>query len=547
MSGIFKRAGLSTFANQDAMSRIRGGNNFLQLRVADGPVCCPREKCDIIVALDKGSVYLHTASLTENGVIVADNETFRIDDVDKRLFNVPFRRIVAQMELDAILINSVACGVLTGLTGVPFDFAAETLRSFFSKKGDKLIDANFRAAKAGNEFVHAQNRENHIQVPALPDHDRLLMSGNDALALGAIKAGCRFYSAYPMSPSTDIMETMCRFAPDYKIVVEQAEDEIAAVNMVIGASFAGVRAMTGTSGGGFALMGEGISLAGMTETPLVIVNGQRPAPATGLPTRTEQADLDLAIHSGHGEFARAVFAPGTVEEAFTIMVHAFEMADKFQIPVVVLSDQYLADSQTTVDPKSLTGPAPIRHLLSKDESQSIELYRRYALTESGISPRAVPSWIKDPIYVDSDEHTEEGHITEDADVRVVMVQKRFHKKMALLEKEIIAPTAVNGENADLVLVGFGSTYGVMREAAETTTSQKIGFLHLSQVWPFPAGAVTAALEKANRVVTVENNAGAQLAKLLRRETGIVVNGSILKYDGRPFAIDFLIRELNRGQ
>lgn len=546
MCRIFKAAGLHLFANQDYMSRVRGGNNYYQIRLSDQPVHGPREKCDILVAFDEASVAIHKSAVRENGIVVVDKDKFQIREPDTRVINFPMYARLGAIGAADLYINTVACGVLAALTGIPFDFAVDVLRAVFIKKGDTIIAANIKAAEAGVELAHAGFPGNRFNVPLLPDRGQLLMSGNEALALGAIKAGCKFYSAYPMTPSTDIMDTICRFAPRYSIVVEQAEDEIAAINMVIGASFAGVRAMTGTSGGGFALMGEGISLAGMTETPIVIVNGQRPAPATGLPTRTEQADLDLVIHSGHGEFARAVFAPGTVEEAFSIMPKAFEIAEKYQVPVVVLSDQHLADSVRTIDPASLSTQSAASYLLSKEESGRLEHYKRYEINETGISPRAVPSWVKVPFYVDSDEHTAEGHIAEDAATRVAMVKKRYFKKMACLERDLLPPTVVNVKDADVVLAGFGSTYGVMRELIDTVKTHKIGFVHLSQVWPFPSTAVTEALSGAKLVLTIENNAGAQLAKLMRRETGIEVNRSILKYDGRPFDIDYVKRELNVG-
>lgn len=542
---ILKLAGLHIFANQDYMSRVRGGNNFFQIRAAEHPVYAIRNKCDIIVALDRASVTLHKESVTDDGVIVVDKDAFHIQDPDTRVLPVPMHGIVAEIGVNDLFVNSVACGVLVALAGVPFEYAAQVLRSVFSKKGESVVNSNIKAAQAGHEFSLAHHGGDAFCLPVSPGRERLLMDGNEALALGAIRAGCKFYSAYPMTPSTSIMETICHYAPAFSIVVEQAEDEIAAINMVIGASFAGVRAMTSTSGGGFALMGEGISLAGMTETPVVIVDGQRPAPATGFPTRTEQADLDLVIHSGHGEFARAVFAPGTAQEAFAIMPHAFGIAEKYQVPVVILSDQHLADSQCTVDASSLRAPEPRRYVISKEESLKINHYQRYAITESGISPRAVPLWIKEAIYVDSDEHTPEGHITEDAAIRVKMVEKRFLKKTALLEREILPPTADYLENADVVLVGFGSTYGVMRECAQTAENRKVGFIHISQVWPFPVVEVTEALKNAKMIVTIENNAGAQLAKLMRRETGIAAHHSILKYDGRPFDTDSLVLELNR--
>ncbi len=510
-----KRQGLNIFADQDYMSRIRGGNNFYRIRVSSEPVYSPRENEDLFVDLDKPA-------------ISADGSTLDIPLGDK-------------------FVNSSALGAVACITGIAFDSVEKELRSAFSKKEKEVIDQNIAAAKAGYEAASAPGTKGRFAVTSGPAPSPLIMDGNSAIALGAIRSGCKFYSAYPMTPSTTIMDTIAHYADKFGIIVEQAEDEIAAINMAIGASFAGVRSMTSTSGGGFALMVEGVSLAGMTETPVVVVDAQRPAPATGFPTRTEQADLDFVLHAGHGEFAKAVFAPGTVEEAFHLTVRAFNLAEKYQIPVLILTDQHLADSTRNVEASGLNAEKVSRAIVSKEGSRGVRGYKRYALNDTGISPRAVPSWIDDVIYADSDEHTEEGHITEDAAVRVSMVEKRFHKKMAGLSKETVNPKA-EGDlgGADIILAGFGSTYGVIKEACESIKGRKIGRIHLSQVWPFPSEGLSALLKGPGKLFTVENNAAGQLARLIRRETGIKADGSILKYDGRPFDLDYLVRKIEEA-
>jgi 2-oxoglutarate ferredoxin oxidoreductase subunit alpha len=370
------------------------------------------------------------------------------------------------------------------------------------------------------------------------------MNGNQAIALGAIRAGCKFYSAYPMTPSTSIMNEVAHYAREFNIVVEQAEDEIAAVNMAIGASYAGVRAMTATSGGGFCLMVEGLSLSAMTETPVVIVDAQRPAPATGFPTRTEQSDLSFLLSAGHGEFARAILSPGSIEEAFCLTMHAFNLAEKYQIPVLVMTDQHLADSYCNIAMLDQNAIKVERFILSKKMSQNVINYKRYELNDSGVSPRAIPSWINDVIYVDSDEHTEEGHITEDAGIRTKMVEKRLYKKMQGLMNEVVKPKAYNIDKAETVLIGFGSTYGTLKEVSDTS-SGKVGFIHFPQVWPFPKKDLISLLSGKEKVLTVENNASGQLAKLIYSETGIKIEKSILKFDGRPFSVDYLIEEFDK--
>jgi len=545
LAKLFKKAGLNIFSHQDIMSRIRGGNNFTQLRISKNPVYTLRDKCDIVVALDKASVYLHRQNLNKNAILILDKQKFAINDDDKHFFDVPMYDLAKRIGENELFVNSVAFGLLAAITGIEFGYVEEVLKDIFSGKSQEIINKNIETAKSGFGFAKDNFKPEKFILKSGKAKQGLLMSGNDAVSLGAIRAGCKFYSAYPMSPSTSIMNTMANFSKDFNIVVEQAEDEIAAINMIIGASFAGVRSMCSTSGGGFALMVEGVSLAAMTETPIVVVDAQRPAPATGFPTRTEQADLDYLIHAGHGEFARAIFSPGTIEQAFYLTVRAFNLAEKYQIPAFIMTDQHLAESYRNIGMFDLEKAKVKRFIISKEESPKVTNYKRYQFTPSGISLRAVPSWINDVIYADSDEHTEEGHITEDAEVRVKMVKKRFYKKMAGLTKELVKPTAYNIEGAKIILIGFGSTYGVLKETCELLNNKRIGFIHLSQVWPFPSSDMIKLLKKAKKAITVENNAAGQLARLLRRETGIKANMSILKFDGRPFDLDFLAQRVSR--
>lgn len=539
---IFKKAGFHIFANQDYMSRIRGGNNFFQLRISDKPLDTLREKCDITVALDKASVDIHRKDVATGGIIVLDKKKFNISQDDKIFFDAPLYEIAGDIGGSEIFINSVSCGVLGGMVGIGFRHIKEALEATFAGKKEDLIEKNIKAAGTGYDFAANNFKRNDFKLKGDNFKEELLMNGNEAIGLGAIRAGCKFYSAYPMTPSTSIMNFMAHYADKFNIVVEQAEDEIAAINMIIGASFAGARAMVATSGGGFALMTEGISLAGMTETPVVVVDAQRPAPATGFPTRTEQADLEFLLHAGHGEFARVIFAPGTIEQTFYLTIKAFDIAERFQIPVLIMTDQHLADSYRNINTFNLDKIKVQRHIMPKTDSNKVSNYKRYQLTESGISPRAIPSWINDVIYADSDEHSEAGHITEDGETRTKMVEKRFYKKMQGLLKEIEKPTSFNIKDAEVILIGYGSTYGVLKEVTEAV-DKNIGFIHLSQLWPFPEKELVELLKGTKKIMTVENNAGAQLARLIRRETGIKIPSSILKFDGRPFNLDFLMRKL----
>jgi 2-oxoglutarate/2-oxoacid ferredoxin oxidoreductase subunit alpha len=542
LSRLFKLCGLHIFANQDYMSRIRGGNNFFQLRISDRQIFTLREKSDIIITLDKKSVALHKESLNPGGVLILDKKKFDISQSDASFFDVPIYELATNTGGSDIFLNTVSCGVVTGMTKIEFKYLQQVIQDAFADKGDEIIKKNIAAAQAGFDFSKNNFQKDKFELKSGLFKDTLLMNGNEAIALGAIRAGCKFYSAYPMSPSTGIMEVMAHYAKEFNIIVEQAEDEIAAINMIIGASFSGVRSLAATSGGGFALMVEGLSLAGMTETPIVVVDAQRPAPATGFPTRTEQADLDFLIHAGHGEFARVVYAPGTIEEAFYLAVKAFNIAEKYQIPVLIMSDQHLADSYRDIGLFDLTRAKVNRYIISKDDSKKVFGYKRYQFTPSGVSLRAVPSWVEDCFYADSDEHNEEGHITEDAEIRIKMVEKRFYKKLAGLSEEIERPTTYNLDKADTVLLGFGSTLGVIKEAC-SELGESFGFMHFSQVWPFPAREASQSLHGKKNIFTVENNAGGQLAGLLMRQTGIKVNYSILRFDGRPFNLDYLIERI----
>lgn len=541
---IFKNAGFCIFAHQDYMSRIRGGNNFFQLRISSRPIHAPRRSVDIVVALDQGSVALHKKWLTDAGLILLDRKKLAVAEDEKNFFDVPMYEMAEKIGGSEVFVNSAACGILSALIAVEWSYVEGVLKSVFSDRTDEVIRKNIEVARLGYEYAGKSGRR-AFPIKHRRPRGAFVLTGNEAIALGAIRGGCKFYSGYPMTPSTGLMNTVAHFAKKFNIVVEQAEDEIAAINMALGASFAGARAMTATSGGGFALMVEGVSLSGMTETPVVIVEAQRPAPATGLPTRTEQADLDFVIHAGHGEFARVVYAPGTIEEAFYLTVKAFNIAEKYQIPVFIMTDQHLADSCRDISAFDVGAAQVRRHIISRADSKGVTNYKRYALTKSGVSPRAIPSWIEDVVYADSDEHTEEGHITESAQVRTAMVEKRLYRKMAGLRQEIERPTVCNAAGADVVLVGFGSTFGVLKEASEAAKNKKIGFVHLSQVWPFPQDEMGKALSGAGKIITVENNASGQMAGLLRRETGIKVDASILKFDGRPFDLDFLLEEIKK--
>jgi 2-oxoglutarate ferredoxin oxidoreductase subunit alpha len=444
------------------------------------------------------------------------------------------------------MTNTVALGAALGLASYDKQILSSVISEYFGA-GD-VAKANVAAAAAGYDYVKTNSKRDlsHKLTP-IGDSRRILLSGNEALALGALAAGCKFMAAYPMTPTTPIMEYMASKAKDFDIAVVQPEDEIAAINMVIGASFAGVRSMTATSGGGFCLMVEGLGLAGMTETPIVVVLGQRAGPAIGLPTRTEQGDLEFAIHAAHGEFPRAVLAPASVEDAFWLTIKAFNLAEKYQTPVILITDQYLASSYATVERFDLSKVTIDRGLLlSREQLAKLGEYKRHQITESGISPRAIPLEGGALVVTDSDEHNEEGHLIEDAETRTAMMLKRL-RKMEGLRQEIVRPRVYGTTQPEITLLGWGSTYGAIKEAVDLAMNDglTVNLVHFNEIWPFPAEATARALQGAKKIIAVENNATAQLAHLLRAETGYKVTGKILKFDGRPLSPAHILKQLKQ--
>ncbi len=542
------REGYHVFSHQNYMSRIRGGHNFYQIRLADRPLGCSKELVDILVALDRETIDRHRSSLSERGLVIYDQESLEEEFSEKGYLNVPAVRLTKEAEVDKIMANSVTVGALLGGMGIGLDSFEEVIHKTLGKKGEKVIEDNLKAARRGSE--HLENKggwPEELKAGKGKSKKLSLLTGNQGIGYGALASGCRFYSAYPMTPSTGIMIYLAGKAKKHHLIVEQAEDEIAAINMAIGASFGGVRAMTGTSGGGFALMNEGLSLAGITETPLVIAEVQRPGPATGLPTRTEQSDLLFVLHAGHGEFPRVLLTPGHPAQAIKLTNKAFELAEKYQITAIVQSDQFLADSEWTYSEIETDCLQYQDQRLHQKEDIPAD-YKRYILNESGISPLAVPGKGEGLVVADSDEHDEEGHIIEDAETRNKMVEKRWSKKLAALKKEISPPEFYGSDKPRVVLAGYGSNYGIMREAVDNLKDEKdIACLHFAELWPFPGTEefdFLSILTEAELAICVENNISGQFARLVRAETGFLFPTSINKYDGRPFLLEPLLGEIN---
>lgn len=538
------RHGAWVFGTQDYQSRIRGGHLFNVIRVSDHPLGSPREGVDILVALNQETVTLHQAEVSPGGIIIYDASQVKELPPGVKSLALSHEAFLPGTKAGDIAINAGACGAVLGLLEVSVEGLVALLEQTFRAKGDEVVGWNRQAAQKGFELGRAQGHPFSLAGVAKSAEPRLLISGHEAVALGALAAGLNFISGYPMTPWTSLFNAVSERALEWGVVVEQAEDEIAAINMAVGASFAGARAMTGTSGGGFCLMTETVGMAAMTETPLVCVVAMRPGPSTGLPTRTSQGDLEFVLYAGQDDSPRALLAPGTPAQGYALAAKAFDLAERYQVPVFILTDQFFADGQAT----QVTADFPPVKVESAVVSGPAEgPYERYAITESGVSPRRLPGFGPELVVADSDEHTPDGHLTEDLAVRVRMHEKRL-RKLQGLAREMGGISTAGPADAPLALLCWGSGFGPVKETVERLSQEKVAarMVHLSELWPFPREAVAKALQGCRKLVAVEENATGQLNRLLRQETGLSAHHLVLRYDGRPFTPEYILREL-KGQ
>ncbi|MBN1232397.1 MAG: 2-oxoacid:acceptor oxidoreductase subunit alpha [Candidatus Coatesbacteria bacterium] len=526
LTSILKKNGYNVFATKEYMSRIRGGCNSSEIIVSDISINSFCDKIDILFPLDKGYSSHLLKRISRDTIMIGEKGNFYPDH--ENIIEIDFSSIARKLGGN-IYTNIVIAGLMLGMLDTDISISEEFIQGFFGKKDNEVIKKNIEAIRSGMaEGISLKQIKINIEKKEFVKTN-LLFSGTDSIALGAIAGGCNFIASYPMSPSTGVLTFLSQQSREFGIIAEQAEDEISAINMSLGASYAGARSMVTTSGGGFALMIEGVSLCGMTETPLVIHIGQRPGPATGLPTRTEQGDLEMVLYSGHGSFPRIIFAPSTLENGFCITQKAFNLADKFQIPVFILTDQYFLDTYYDIEPDTLDIPD------TGNKSCIIESnldYKRYELTINGISPRSVPGYGKGLVVVDSDEHDEIGHLTEDLDIREEMNRKRI-SKIEEIKKAIIPPVLLGDLNRNYVIVSWGSTFNVIAEALKNKEFKDIALMHLIQVYPLHDSIPEYLKNKT--IILIENNETGQLGRLLKLEFGINIEKRILKSNGLPFS------------
>ncbi|MGO9388609.1 MAG: 2-oxoacid:acceptor oxidoreductase subunit alpha [Methanobacterium sp.] len=527
-----KMGGYHVFSSKEYMSRVRGGENSTEIRISSKRLTSYVERIDILLALSQGAIeHLHQR-ITPETLILGDEKNLKsVSGYDT--IAIPLFKSAEELG-GPIFSNVIAAGVISRVLNISPEIFNEIIMRMFTRKGEKIVEKDLEAGKKGHIIGEQLVKSGKIKIKLEKDpkiKDELLLSGTEAVGLGCLAGGCNFMSSYPMTPSTPLQMFMAQNGVEFDLIFEQAEDEIAALNMSIGAFYAGARSMIATSGSGFALMEEAVGLSGMIETPVVIYVGQRPGPAVGLPTRTSQEDLNLTLYSGPGEFARIIFAPGNFEDAFKLSQIAFNLADKYQIPVFILSDQYFAECYYNIPSLDLSDLKIENHIIKTDEN-----YKRYQLTPDGVSPRGIPGFGAGIVVVDSDEHDEEGHITEDLDLRAKMAEKRFTKKMDKIRGEVIPPELVGNEDYEILVVGWGSTYGTIKEVVNELHSDKIAFLYFKQVYPLSAETVKY-LKKAHKTIIFENNISSQFGNLIKLELGFDMDETFLKYDGMPFSVE----------
>ena len=543
---VLARSGYHLFSSQDYMSRIRGGHNFTNIRVSEKPIYSTTVSPQLLVALDQQSVDVHYKHLADPAIIIHDSDSIKVRKSKKiRDVAIPLAKLSTESG-SPVYVNSAAVGALFAFLNHDLEDLLSFLETRFAKKSFEQIKGNIKAATKGFRYT-SENYENiKLNIGRVKKKKRMLINGAEAIAIGLIAGGIRFISAYPMTPSTGIFTYITGKARKFGIISEQAEDEIAACNMVLGAGAAGARAAVTTSGGGLSLMCEGISLAGAAEIPIVIANMQRPGPATGFPTRTAQEDLDLVLNIGHGEFPRFIFAPGTAEEAFYTSIHAMNLAEKYQVPVFILGDQHLIDSCITLDKLN---PNKVKYKSYMVKSGNLKKpYLRYKNTKSGVSPLAYYGQDKITFIVDSHIHTEDGHISEDMVVAKKLAEKRF-RKINGMKKEFYGPQYYGLKNAKTIFVSWGSTYGAVRETIDYLLEKKksVAMIHYNKIWPFPVEESIKLLKSRKDICVVENNYQAQFNRLLKRETKINTGEPILRYDGRPFNVQYIVEKLEKRQ
>ena len=543
---ICTRSGLYAFTYTSYQSVIRGGHMWVQVRASEEPLLSQGERPHVLICLNQPTADIHVPQVREGGAVIFDSESVKVEK-DRlpdavRVLAFPLARMARQYGNNPLMKNTVALGAAIRLFDMDLKVVEGAFRRIWGNKKEEVVQANVKAATAG--YGHPDGHGGSLNLGlTYSNKPRILITGNQAIALGALAAGCKFLAQYPMTPASSIMHWMADHAPEHGVVVKQVEDELAAVNMAIGAGFAGARAMTATSGGGFSLMVEGLGQGGMVEAPVVVVLAQRAGPSTGVPTKTEQSDLNLALGAGQGDWPRAVIAPRNTQECFRLTTEAFNLAEVYQTPIIVMSDLYLSEGYRTVDGFDFNVPI-IRGLLAADGGEAASRYLRYKITDSGVSPRALPGQKGFQFDAGTDEHDEKGELISDVlagipeyvELRRRMMEKRMRKLQGLL-RDTKGPELWGPDNADLTVISWGSTQGPVREAImnlEESDGLSVNSLEYAYLFPFHGEETLDLLRGAKKTLAVEGNYTGQFTRLLTAETAYKPDAFFGKYDGEPF-------------
>lgn len=547
LAKVLKHSGMNVYTCKDYPSLIKGGHNLFMIHTCEDKIYSNIKRLDFLVAIDKLTVTKHKDEIKDCKALIYNSDAVKDLDIDAgntHIIPVPFTSIAEKIG-NRIYANTVAFGAVCGIVKADVGLAKKILEKVFRRKGDKVVQDNIESFQQGYDATEKYAEKIGILISKNHDENRILINGNQALAYGAIKAGCKFQASYPMTPATSIMQTLAANEIEYNIVLKQTEDEIAAINTAIGASFAGVRSMVATSGGGFALMSEALGMAGNAEVPLVVAEVQRGGESTGIPTYTGQGDLRFVQHASQGEFPRIVLAPGDPEECFYDGFNAFNLAEIYQTPVLIISDKELATMDVTI-PKFDMNDMKVNRgkLLKADEVK--EGYKRHELTEDGISPRCLPGHPNGMHIASSYEHDETGYTSEDADVRVKQADKRF-RKLAHLYDRNKAVYRYGDDSPDIQLVVWGSTKGACLEAMKTfkELSIKVRIIQVRMICPFPSKQFEKAYDPKIPSLMLEHNKTGQLRGIIRENTGIFIENFYGKYDGRPMYPEDIVEQVRK--
>lgn len=558
-----KRIGFYVNSDREYPSLIKGGNSASQIDFAYQQIRSLQTKVDVLVALDRNNLLKYIDDVKPGGVVIHGYDRHHLipslpqkaEELGIKIIYIPARSIAYSLGGNEIVTNMVLIGALWKICDFGLNYLEEQVKHQFASK-PKILEIDLKCIDAGYNIEKIEKLEiiPISSAPEIPSYiiqepkgdapEKLLIDGSAAISLGAIHAGVRTYYAYPMSPSSGILKYFAETSHETGIVVKQAEDEITAAQMAIGSMFAGSRSLVATSGGGFDLMTESVSLAGIIENPLVIIIAQRPGPGTGLPTWTAQGDLNLAIHAGHGEFTRLVLAVSDPESSFELIQHALNYAEKFQIPVIVLTEKVVVETKTMVDPFE-QNTVPIERGLVSDQSElsSLESADRYRITESGISKRWLPGSSETTYFANGDEHWESGELTEEAEPSHQMYEKRNRKADLLLES-LPDPVVYGPADADISFIGWGSVKNVMLDIIDTQSEDdslpKINYLHYEYLWPFKSAPAKEFFQSNKKVCLIENNYHGQLGQIIEDKTDHKFAEKLLKWNGRPFFYDEVI-------